>query len=316
MPTKKLRPVDVVSKAIDKAKTDRDSIELALQAHTPFKNFAKDVLSLVTFRKEIEQLGRSPFHYGVSSYVDRIEKELSQRNGYLELFDSIYFSPQEFSGLFCDPSYQIQQAEKIFSSVISEWKAGNIKKSFVDYIFSPGDDVPDQVKGHNAHIKRVREFAPRIMPIVEKYRSAHDRVERLVSDNREQIGQIGKLKRRIYSLEDELKESRRFERAHGKTLAITARAKSDTRARVDKMRQLVERTSNCPYCGLALGSNAHLDHIHPVSCGGLSVLDNLVWACDRCNGLKSDRTVMEFCELAKLDFLAVASRLKALGKRI
>lgn len=316
MSTKKLRPVDVVSKAIDKAKIDRESIMNALQAHSPFQNFVKDAISLIKFRREIEQLGPSPFYYGLTLHIDRIEQELSKASDYLELFDSNYFSSREFPELFFDPSYQIEQAERVFSLVISDWKSGKIKKSFIDHIFSPGDDIPDQVKSHNAGIKQMREFTLRIMPIVDKYRPAHDRVDRFISDNKEQIGQISKLRRKIYSLEGELTESRRFERAHGKTLAITARAKADTRARVDKMRHLVERTLNCPYCGLALGKNAHLDHIHPVSCGGLSVLDNLVWACDRCNGLKSDRTVMEFCELSKLDFLAIASRLKALRKRL
>ncbi len=316
MPTKKLRPVDVVAKAITNAKRDRDAIEARLQAHTPFQIFAKEVASLLEFRKEVERLGSSPLYHGLASNSDRIEKQLSQKVGYLELFDAIYFAPEEFSGLYFDPSEQISQSEERFSSVIASWKSGNIKKGFVEYIFSPGNDVPDQIRGHNDHIKRVRAYAPRLLPIVSKYRPSYDLINCFISDNKDQIGQISRLSRKLYSLEDELKASRQFERAHGKTLAITARAKNETRPRVDNLRNLVERTPQCPYCGQALEQNAHLDHIHPVSCGGLSVLENLAWSCDRCNILKSDRTVMEFCELSNLDFLSVASRLRTMGKRL
>lgn len=38
------------------------------------------------------------------------------------------------------------------------------------------------------------------------------------------------------------------------------------------------------------GATFHLEHIRPVSQGGLTQLDNLAWACPACNLCKSNRT--------------------------
>jgi hypothetical protein len=49
---------------------------------------------------------------------------------------------------------------------------------------------------------------------------------------------------------------------------------------------------SCEYClsqaRFATQSFA-IDHIHPVSCGGLTELDNLALACPGCNGYKANR---------------------------
>ncbi len=39
----------------------------------------------------------------------------------------------------------------------------------------------------------------------------------------------------------------------------------------------------CPYCGEALGDEPHADHIYPVSHGGLSTTENMVFICSTCN---------------------------------
>ena len=51
----------------------------------------------------------------------------------------------------------------------------------------------------------------------------------------------------------------------------------------------------CEYCRVAeLNQVApyNIEHVFPVSLGGTSDLSNLVWSCSRCNGSKSDHTVL------------------------
>ncbi len=49
----------------------------------------------------------------------------------------------------------------------------------------------------------------------------------------------------------------------------------------------------CPYCNECI-IRGHVDHIVPVSRGGLNDRSNLVWACQRCNVQKKDKTLLEF----------------------
>ena len=45
----------------------------------------------------------------------------------------------------------------------------------------------------------------------------------------------------------------------------------------------------CRYCGRVVGRDGHIDHVWPVSMGGVTVMENLVLACVECNRSKSDR---------------------------
>lgn len=49
----------------------------------------------------------------------------------------------------------------------------------------------------------------------------------------------------------------------------------------------------CTYCGDA-ESDLHCDHVHPLSRGGKSVLDNLTTACAFCNISKGNKTPEEW----------------------
>lgn len=75
----------------------------------------------------------------------------------------------------------------------------------------------------------------------------------------------------------------------------------------------------CPYCGGELGvfsgnNSAHYEHIHPVSKGGLSTLENTVFICSSCNSKKSNMTLNSFIIEFKLDREAIFARLSILGK--
>lgn len=63
----------------------------------------------------------------------------------------------------------------------------------------------------------------------------------------------------------------------------------------------------CQYCGEAKSASAlTLDHILPRAQGGLSVPENLVTACEKCNGRKGNRTP----EQARMPLLTSQSLLK------
>ena len=58
-------------------------------------------------------------------------------------------------------------------------------------------------------------------------------------------------------------------------------------------RAVLERDGwQCSYCHKHLeGRDATVDHIVPKAAGGTDEADNLVAACRRCNGIKSDQLV-------------------------
>lgn len=72
---------------------------------------------------------------------------------------------------------------------------------------------------------------------------------------------------------------------------------------------------HCPYCmGELNHKNAHQDHIHPVSKGGLSTKKNLVFVCSSCNLKKKDRTLGVFCAQENISVLLVHKNLTLLRK--
>ncbi|MCI0561513.1 MAG: HNH endonuclease [Nitrososphaera sp.] len=86
------------------------------------------------------------------------------------------------------------------------------------------------------------------------------------------------------------------------------------RFRRDLHKQL-KLLGTCPYCGGTLTeSNAHLDHIYPISKGGLSSSINLVFVCDRCNINKGDRTLRAFLKAFSFSEQFVYHHLELLQK--
>ena len=82
-----------------------------------------------------------------------------------------------------------------------------------------------------------------------------------------------------------------------------------------KIESEVSSGASCPYCGCALGSEWHADHIYPVKLGGLSHIQNMVAVCVQCNSRKSDKTLREFSEMQHFDYDRIIARLRAMGRR-
>lgn len=60
---------------------------------------------------------------------------------------------------------------------------------------------------------------------------------------------------------------------------------------VSKRNILIRDNHKCVYCGSS--KDLTLDHVHPVSKGGMKVWENVVTACVTCNGKKGDRTLKQ-----------------------
>lgn len=58
--------------------------------------------------------------------------------------------------------------------------------------------------------------------------------------------------------------------------------------------QFFSQDGRCFYCALGLIGEVHMEHMIPLSRGGLHVIENVVWACGPCNNRKGIKTISEF----------------------
>lgn len=124
------------------------------------------------------------------------------------------------------------------------------------------------------------------------------------------------IQNKIYLASVKKEAIQKFEDKHGRAFAKAAASDKQTRVRATSLKRLVEKTSTCPYCGNSLGSEPHLDHIYPVSKGGLSIVENLVWCCSVCNSSKSDKGLIQFLQERGLSIDIAVSRLVKMGKHV
>lgn len=84
------------------------------------------------------------------------------------------------------------------------------------------------------------------------------------------------------------------------------RANSDSKRRAlikngkvsaEEIKQLVFSSNNCYWCGCDIAFKFHIDHVIPLSKGGLHEIKNLVVSCPTCNIKKSNKMPQEFIKL-------------------
>jgi len=84
-----------------------------------------------------------------------------------------------------------------------------------------------------------------------------------------------------------------------------------------KMKADIKAPYHCPYCKKKTPKNKiHVDHINPISNGGLSVERNLVPVCADCNLKKRDLSLRAFSKKNNLDFESICDTLESMGKFI
>lgn len=99
-------------------------------------------------------------------------------------------------------------------------------------------------------------------------------------------------------------------------LSKAAKVDNKIREDVQRVKTKIHATEFCPYCSEPLTKEKHLDHIYPVSKGGLNIKENLLYCCSKCNIVKSDKGLREFCRLREIDFIDLVDRLERMGKHI
>ena len=109
------------------------------------------------------------------------------------------------------------------------------------------------------------------------------------------------------------------EQKHTQARVIQKHYEGKSRELADQLKPVLrkeaeERQNVCPYCSQHLGLQPHLDHIHPVSKGGMSSIENLVYVCTNCNLRKSNKSLFSFATEYGLNFPALANRLQKMGK--
>lgn len=127
--------------------------------------------------------------------------------------------------------------------------------------------------------------------------------------------EIYKLDSEIISIKKKASERTSKEKLKSK-LAKAARSDEKIRSESSTFRRNIKKTELCPYCSKSIGTKPHLDHIYPVSKGGLNLDENLVYCCNSCNSKKSDKSLRQFCIENQLNFLEVTDRLASMGKHI
>jgi len=201
----------------------------------------------------------------------------------------------------------LKQAEDF----LLEFKAKGVTNSFLVSM------VTSKVEARTVHMwEQEKSKYLALSREIPKIESALNLLEKVYSLSAEYNARVSELKEKLALAEEKRAAIERFEKMHGKALAKGAAADNKSRQRVASLKSLVKKTKECPYCGSDLGGDPHLDHIYPVTKGGLSIVENLVWCCSTCNGLKSDKGLMQFLKEQGLPIEQTLTRLHSLGKHV
>lgn len=120
---------------------------------------------------------------------------------------------------------------------------------------------------------------------------------------------------RITSIKKELNEIKKQE-SYDLKMAKAAAFDDEARQQARGLKSKIIKQEYCPYCSKKIIGKSHLDHIHPLSKGGLNVAENVVDCCASCNLKKSDKGVFQFCKEQGFNYEKVCNRLLLLGKHI
>ncbi|MDA9911129.1 HNH endonuclease [Amylibacter sp.] len=120
---------------------------------------------------------------------------------------------------------------------------------------------------------------------------------------------------KISDIKKQLRELKK-EETYNLKIAKAAAFDNEARKQAKGLKSKIEKQVNCPYCSNKIDGESHLDHIHPLSKGGLNIAENLVDCCAKCNLKKSDKGVFQFCKDQGYDYEQVCNRLLTMGKHI
>jgi 5-methylcytosine-specific restriction endonuclease McrA len=243
----------------------------------------------------------------VKAELEQLSREIEQNHKPMSTFGVIVCIILDFFEIDRPAGLKLSDAE-----IISHRKHEQLKKRFEALRNTVGSSDPIPSSYENPYFKQTP------IPFHEE-----DEQRRLdyVNDEMKQTPRNfneADAQRRVDHIKSELE--RHLEALGGDTArlerleAVEARVIKKERELATKLRLTFKPTDKCLYCDNPLGINPHLDHIYPVSKGGLSVSTNLIFVCLQCNQRKSDKTLAAFLNSYNLDRQAVEARLRQLGK--
>lgn len=126
-----------------------------------------------------------------------------------------------------------------------------------------------------------------------------------------------KKEREIIEAEKQKLKRKKEEQRNAKAAAYENKIREEAERIKRLLHDQFAQSNLCPYCmgEFEIGS-IHADHIYPVSKGGLSTKQNMVYVCSSCNSKKRDKTLRIFCRHQGFSYDEVCHRLETLGKDI
>jgi hypothetical protein len=214
-------------------------------------------------------------------------------------------------GLYVNVLEKLNSSIKYHTDMISEMEKKGTSDSFLVRI-ATNKVNPESLKNSKSALIECRKHLTKVF----NYAAAIQLINRMRETSKTNVLKIIKIEERLKPAKLKLQALEKFEKKHGKAFAKAAAAEKQTRQRATSIKRMVKKTTHCPYCNNQLGADAHLDHIYPVSKGGLSIIENLVWCCSSCNSLKSDKGLIQFLNESGATLSDSISRLQKLGKHV
>ena len=285
--------------------------------HLTFPELEKKENEIILIIKDFERKIKT-----VYDYFDVYNQYLEKRQ---ELSDKVWLELND------DKEYKLKKAqlEKLAIEVLNY----RFKRFFFKNTFTKLDAKKNQLRKEVDDItkaKYIDEVEKRLNPFFKKDyinnppfntsdKTYKIRLENKLSDNKRILECLLKAKEIVKKRHEA--QQNQIQRAKDET----AKHKAHSYAYQEKTRELAEEVKKeiksqlrkfkvCPYCEGDLGNVPHADHIYPVSKGGLSTKENMVYICQSCNSSKSDKTLNVFIKSKGFDREKVESNLDLLGK--
>ena len=239
---------------------------------------------------------------------------------------------------FLEEKEEIRRLEKKESNISN--KLWEIRERRLKLVYFPRQSFIDWWKGkHQEPLPRKLEFIPEIDVLKSRESQLQNDLEKLTSEIkkvRHNIRLHWELETRFYTRQRELlsieralkaalkianareEKERKLKTEINKHKAFSAVYKGKTRDLGEAIkRQIViqlKQYPKCPYCSGKIADFPHADHIYPVSKGGLSTKENMVFICRDCNIKKGSLTLREFIKKYGLEGDKIEAILEKLGK--
>lgn len=264
-----------------------------------YKRKKKKILTSL-FRRLNETLAEKNYVKSIDSFLSEVQsriKELERIHGDYKLAEEKVEAEKE----------QYEASTRAIRGTIFEIKRTSKNRKFWGF----GELNADSI----SRIEKLEEQLRRIVkptlsnPIEWEYEQKQELLDL------KEIGKLGKQKLHATKAQEKEHQRKANDNERKKEMRVRiAGYEGKTREVAASIKRELNITEKCPYCNNPVGEEPHADHIYPVSKGGNSNKDNMVYICKKCNLRKSDLTLREFILKASLNRDEVEARLESLGK--